>query len=168
MSKKRDLAKNKTLFELSIFLPAFHFLYLQLKSAQQKQQQSSAVPSHELDITAKLVAKIAKLIRSFSALQKDALDISNKAMQLYAELIEKSNTFLLGLELLDLYYNLQDKKIHLGLKDEFMELSDLVLNLLDKETIEQTIHVSHLIYAHTIQTHEQLFGYKEKRVNTAV
>ena len=168
MSKKRDLVKNRTLFELSILLPAFHFLYLQLKSAQEKQPQNSLELSHELNITAKLVAKIAKLIRLFSSLQKDALDISNKAMHLHADLVEESNTFLLGLQLLDMYYNLQDKKIHLGLKDEFMELSDLVLNLLDKETIEQTIHAAHLIYAQTIQTHEQLFRYKVERVNTAL
>ena len=103
MSKKRDLVKNRTLFELSILLPAFHFLYLQLKSAQEKQQQNSLELSHELNITAKLVAKIAKLIRLFSSLQKDALDISNKAMQLHADLVEESNTFLLGLLLLDLY-----------------------------------------------------------------
>ena len=107
------------------------------------------------------------MIRSFSSMQKDALDISNKAMQHYADLIEESNTFLLGLQLLDLHYNMQDKRIHLGLKDEFMELSDSVLNILDKPSIENTIYAAHLIYTKSMQTHEQLFGYREERVNTA-
>lgn len=169
--KKKQLGKNKTLFELSIILPAFHYLYIQLKFARDKhieKHKDEPQPfTKEFNETAQIVRKLAQIIKIFKPMQRDALDISNIILQKHSDEINNTNSFLLGLQLLDLHYNIKGKKIEVGLMDVFFELSDYIFSELDKRLAEYTIKTAGDIYMSTVEYFKEMKGYVEERTNLA-
>ena len=147
-------------------LPAFHFLYLQLKSAQEKHLlKPYEALSREFIITDQIVRRLVRVIRVYRSSQKDAIDISNAVINKHSTSINDTNNFLLGLHLLDLHYNLQGKQIHINLLEQFLELCDSIFQELDKELIEKSIVTAKEIYVDLLQHHLERFEYKEERVN---
>lgn len=100
-------------------------------------------------------------------MQREALDISNMILKKHSDEINNTNSFLLGLQLLDLHYNIKGKKVEVGLLDEFFELSDYIFSKLDKQLAEYTIKTASEIYTSTIEHFKEAKGYVEERINLA-
>lgn len=170
MNKKtqRERDRQKRLFELSILIPSFHYLYIQLKVARKRhvEHDPKKLPK-EFILTDTLVKKLARIIKAFQSMQLEAITVSNTIKEKRAQEIDNINTFLLGLHLLDIHYNLKEKKLYVNHMAEFLELSDYVFDTLDKTVAEHTILVARLLYLDTIQYHAQEFGYYEERENIA-
>ncbi len=172
MSKKnKQLDRQKNLFELSIILPAFHFMYIQLKAAHAKHMEKYADDpqefSKEFVVTSQIVRKVARVIKTYKQIQPEAIDISNAVMAKLPTNESRLNDFLLGVQLLDLHYNLRDKRLHIGIIDELFELCDFVFEKLDKDTIDRTIEIARTVYVNIVKYHEENLGYIEERKNIA-
>ena len=127
--------KNKQVIrELSLLLTGFTYLWDRIQDSG----SDITVATKDVLIAKELCKQTATIIKRFSIpVQQKALDFGNLAMHKANVEYNRSvgivpdttetevNVFSLGLALFGQYYNIQNKKIHLGMLSSIVDLQDL-------------------------------------------
>lgn len=99
MAKKQRNKQErfKTLFEISILLPAFQFIYAQMKQLSELNvhDEEKLIESFPEVIknAGTILKKLARVIRTHAAMQSEAIDMSTEALGKLSEQLKSTNSF---------------------------------------------------------------------------
>ena len=130
---KQEKAKEQTIKELVLLLPAFQYMYRRLEDATSESDRQTK----DYEIARLITRAMARRIVAYKSLQHEAIKRWN--------VIEKEkgdddyNVFLLGMSLLSSHMEVKQKKISIGLDSEIMQLQDLCYEFFDAKQINRTI-----------------------------
>jgi len=138
-AEKRSRDRRLILFELSILLPAFSYMYSIYKISIDENKEDDYT-----NILKRLTKKIALTTKTYKSLHEEAVRISNSVIE--DEEINKCNYFMFAVTLLDIHYKLKGKKLHIGLFDDFLEIQSVVVDELDSDILKISEEYADLVY----------------------
>ena len=122
---KKIKAKQNLLYEIVLLLPSFSYMYEQQISAKEKSEDTKEEQKFIL-LTQQLTKKMAVVLKNYSKIQEEAVSVINEIL---IKLDSKgNNVFMIGLNLLLIHKELQNKKIHIGMTKHITDLEDSMLD----------------------------------------
>ena len=131
MSKKKRKQDPQIVRELSLILVGFTYLWDRIQNTDKEDK------TRDVELARALCRKSGFIIKRFTiATQQKALDLNSKAQHLAnqdynrykgiepVDTETQVNVFSLGLALFGQYHEIKNKKIHLGMLDELIDLQD--------------------------------------------
>ncbi len=166
---KKQKDKNRIVYELTILLPAFSYMFSQYQATieerrelMNKEEIKELIPKEleeEVALAGKITKEIAQVLKMFRSLHLEAIKINN----LIIDEIDttKTNAFHLGLALFQLHSEQRGNRLIFKLKSEITDLESLICNELDSKTINRTFDVAQEI----VKKIQQRFGYENEVEN---
>ena len=153
---KKQLKKQKTkqaiLFEMVLLYPAFSYLHEQYKFAEKDDGPKTKEDYEFLKLAKQLTSKIALVISPYKSYQKEALQIINDIL---IEMdTEDINIVLFGTYLLNQHHYIENKKIHISLFDNIIDIEEYMLNKINSNKSADRIY----------ETVNTFFKHAQKRV----